>query len=186
MKNIIIKVRETLAIKPNTVIVIDGCCASGKSTLAAMLAEKFDSQIIRMDDFFLPFEMRTEQRLAQTGGNVHYERFNDEVVSGIKSGKEFDYRVFCCKTGSFSETKAINPDKPIIIEGSYSLHPEIPDIGDLKIFLKVDYNTQLERILKRNGGEALETFKTKWIPFENKYFAEFNIESRCDIIYVNK
>ena len=65
------------------VVGIDGMAAAGKTTLAAELADKFCGEVIHMDDFFLPFELRTAERLKEPGGNVHYERFIDEVVSKI-------------------------------------------------------------------------------------------------------
>ena len=176
------EIEKLLGEKPNAVIGIDGFCASGKTTLAEQLAQKFNAQIIHMDDFFLPFDMRTEQRLSETGGNVHYERFNTEVVSGLKKSSEFVYRAFSCKYGDFRETRRILPCKPVIIEGSYAFHPKIKLSYDLKIFVKADLETRHERILKRNGEDALEVFKAKWIPFENRYFEEFNIEESCDII----
>ena len=49
-----------------------------------------------MDDFFLPFELRTAERLKEPGGNVHYERFIDEVVSKLSAGEPFEYGVFRC------------------------------------------------------------------------------------------
>lgn len=176
------KIKKILSAKPNSVIAIDGSCASGKTTLAAELAKRFDMQIIHMDDFFLLPEMRTEERLSQAGGNVHYERFIDEVVNGIRIGNEFSYRVFSCKKGDFNGTNTINPKKPIVIEGAYALHPVIPDIYDLKIFLDADLDTRLERIEKRNGADALEVFKSKWIPLENLYFNAFDIMNKCDIV----
>lgn len=179
-------IQKLLLTKPNAVIAIDGCCASGKTTLARRLADKLNMQIIHTDDFFLPFEMRTAERLSAAGGNVHYERFNEEVCAGIMSGSPFEYRVFNCKTGGYDGVRTVDPQKPIIVEGAYCLHPEIPDIYDLKIFLDVDCETQLQRILQRNGNEALEAFKTKWIPFENRYFAESGIREKCDIIIENK
>lgn len=179
-------IQKLLLAKPNAVIAIDGCCASGKTTLTEKIANEFRMQIIHMDDFFLPFEMRTPERLNEAGGNVHYERFKEEVGGGIMSKSPFEYRVFSCKTGCYDGTVSIDPQKPIIVEGAYCLHPEIPDIYDLKIFMTVDYQTQLDRILERNGSEALEAFKTKWIPFENRYFAEFGIKEKCDIIIENK
>ena len=182
MDNLFVEIEKLINRKPNAVIGIDGYCASGKTTLANLIAEKSDVQIIHMDDFFLPFDMRTPERLSETGGNVHYERFNEEVVSGLAEGGKFDYRAFCCKIGGYGENKTVLPDKPIIIEGSYSFHPRINLKYDMKIFLKADYETRLERILKRNGAEALEVFKSKWIPLENRYFEEFDIESKCDII----
>ena len=183
MEKLINEIQKKILQKGRIIIAVDGPCASGKTTLASLLSEKFDAQVIHMDNFFLPFDMRTSERLSQAGGNVHYERFVGEVVAGIRSGKSFTYGVFDCHTGKTDKSEMILPSKSIIIEGSYSLHPEIPqDIYDLKIFLETDSETQLERIMKRNGAEALEVFKNKWIPFENKYFEEFNIKSGCDII----
>lgn len=181
MDKIIKAVEKILTDKSKAIIAIDGCCASGKTTLAAQLAERFDAQVIHMDDFFLPVHMRTEQRLSQAGGNVHYERFNSEVIAGLESGSEFKYRAYSCRTGNYTESGCIFPQKTVIIEGSYTLHPKIPDIFDLKIFLEISYEAQLRRILERNGADSLEAFKNKWIPLENRYFQEFDIKNRCDI-----
>lgn len=182
MKEIIDKAKQILSEKNRIIIAIDGYCASGKTTLAVQLAEVFDAQVIHMDDFFLPPDMRTEKRLLQAGGNVHYERFCDEVIAGLESGEAFTYNKFSCHTDDYSKSELISPDRNIIVEGSYSMHPEISDIYDLKIFLEAYYETQLKRILNRNGDVALEVFKSKWIPLENRYFDEFNIKSKCDII----
>ncbi len=186
MKHIFDKIDKLISDKSNAVIAIDGMCASGKTTFASLLAEQFDAQIIHMDDFFLPPEMRTAERLSEPGGNIHHERFSEEVISGILSRAEFSYRVFSCKTGGYVQAQTVQPSKPIIIEGAYAIHPQIPDIYDFKIFLEVSSETQLKRIHKRNGSEALEIFKSKWIPFENKYFAEFGIKNKCDYIILNE
>lgn len=178
IKNLIFK-------KSNAVIAIDGCCASGKTTLAQTLAENSGAQIIHTDDFFLPFEMRTAERLSLPGGNIHFERFADEVINGIKNGEPFEYRIFNCKIGGYDGTKIVDPSKPIIIEGAYSLRPEFSDIYDYKIFMTVDEEIQIDRIIKRNGTEALEIFKSKWIPLENKYFDYFSIANQCDIVIKN-
>ena len=168
--------------KPAAVIAIDGPCASGKTTLAKLIAEKTGAQVIHMDDFFLPAEMRTFERLSQAGGNVHYERFNSQVTKGIASGKEFVYGVYSCIRGTTTPSSPVFPDKPIVIEGSYALHPEITLPYNLKIFVEADYETRLARILHRNSADALEIFKSKWIPLEDKYFQEFGIRQKCDII----
>lgn len=186
MENLIKKISALLAQKPNAVIGIDGCCASGKTTLAARLAEQFDAQVIHMDDFFLPPEMRTEERLGQAGGNVHYERFISEVAADLKSGGKFEYGVFSCKTARISGRKTVNTEKPVIIEGAYAVHPKINIKYDLKIFVTVNHETQLKRIAARNGADALETFISKWIPFENKYFSEYGIAEKCDCVITNE
>lgn len=167
---------------PYAIIAIDGNCASGKTTLSETLSERFNAQVIHTDDFFLPPEMRSPQRLSEPGGNIHYERFIDEVIAGIKSGKPFDYGVFDCSQGKITRRITIACGTPLIIEGAYSLHPAIPDIYDLKIFLEISGEAQLQRILKRNGAQALEAFASKWIPLENEYFDRLKIREKCDLI----
>lgn len=186
MKQLTEKIQLILTHKPNAVIGIDGSCASGKTTLAALLAKQFNAQVIHMDDFFLPPEMRTESRLLQAGGNIHYERFNSEVAAGLKSGSRFEYGVFSCKTSGIIGKKTITPESPIIIEGAYAMHPQIEDIYDLKVFVTVSAETQLKRIAARNGSDALEAFTSKWIPLENKYFSEYSIAEKCDCLITNE
>ncbi|MBQ3256889.1 MAG: hypothetical protein IJA67_05715 [Oscillospiraceae bacterium] len=65
------------------VIGMDGMAASGKSTLAALLADRLDAAVIHMDDFFLPQGFRTPERLRTPGGNVYYERFCKECGYGF-------------------------------------------------------------------------------------------------------
>ncbi len=176
------EIKNLISQKSNPVIAIDGCCASGKTTLAQKIAEEIGAQVIHTDDFFLPFELRTAERYDLPGGNIHFERFVEEVINGIKRGKPFEYRIFNCKIGGYDGVKSIDPSKPIIIEGAYSLRPEFADAYDYKIFMTVDKEIQLDRILTRNGSEALEIFKLKWIPLENRYFEFFGIEKQCDIV----
>ena len=178
-------IKNLISQKSNPVIAIDGYCASGKTTLAQKLAEKIGAQVIHTDDFFLPFELRTNERLNTAGGNIHYERCAAEVIDGIKSGKPFEHRIFNCKAGGYDGFKSIDPSKPIIIEGAYSMRPEFIGIYDYKIFMAVDEDIQLDRILERNGKEALEIFKSKWIPLENRYFEYFNVEEQCDTVIKN-
>ncbi len=182
MKYLSETIKETLSANPSAVIAVDGMCASGKTTAANRLAEEFGLQIIHMDDFFLPPDMRTAERLSAPGGNVHYERFVEEVVLPLKNGEDSEYRVFNCSVGDYTEKRRILCSKPVIIEGAYSTHPEIPDIYDLKIFFRVSPETQLARIEKRNGMQALRSFEKKWIPFENRYFKAFAVEEKCDVI----
>lgn len=182
MINIFDKIKDIIEANPQAVIAADGMCASGKTTFAHRLAEEFGFQIVHTDDFFLPFDMRTQERLSQAGGNVHYERLLEEVIIPLKEKRDAEYRVFDCSSGTYKEKRTVIYGRPVIIEGAYSLHPGNPDIYDLKIFFCISPQLQLERIEKRNGAQALEAFKEKWIPFENRYFSEFGISGKCDVI----
>ncbi len=175
---------DTLLEEKQTVTVaIEGGSASGKTTLAGLLADVYECNVFHMDDFFLPQGRKTPERLNEPGGNVDYERFADDVASRLKIGSVFSYRPYDCKTGCFKDAVSVSPKALNIVEGVYSLHPALADIYDMKLFLKTDEDTQLARIRQRSGEAMLKRFVTEWIPLENIYFDMLKIEQSCDFVY---
>ncbi|MEF9946389.1 MAG: uridine kinase [Lachnospiraceae bacterium] len=163
------------------VIGIDGRCGAGKTTLANLLSDKLDAPVIHMDDFFLPLSLRTKERLEEAGGNIHYERFKEEVTKGLNMNQSMTYRAFDCKIMDYSHEILI-PKAPItIVEGVYSFHPFFGNVYDYKIFCDIMKENQKARIISRNGKENYEQFEQRWIPMEEKYFDEFGIREQCDI-----
>lgn len=176
------KQREKKAEGRSCVIAIDGPCASGKTTLAERLAAATGAGIVHMDDFFLPVELRTKERLGEPGGNVHYERFLEEVIPALLRGGDFAYRRFDCGRMEMGEWRQIRAAEAVIVEGSYSCHPKLGDYMDLRIFLEIDGKLQRERILRREGKEAAERFWKRWIPMEELYLETYRIRERADIL----
>lgn len=164
------------------IIAIDGRSASGKTTLARQLKFILNAQTIHMDDFFLPPEMRNKTRYEQAGGNVHYERFCEEVLPGLKKTTAFSYRIFDCKKNRFHGNRMIWESRWRIVEGAYSLHPEFGKYADLKIFYDISPDEQMRRIYERNGAKNARIFQTRWIPLEEKYIENFNIRKKADLI----
>ena len=174
-------IERLLAQQDQVIIAIDGKCTSGKTTLASKLAEIYDCNVFHMDDFFLRPEQRTPERFAEVGGNVDYERFQEEVLLPLKSGKAFSYRPFDCSTFTIAPPVAVTPKKLNIIEGTYSHHPYFGDPYDLKILLTISETAQELRILQR--PEFLrERFRNQWIPMENRYLEHFRIAEKADLI----
>ncbi|MDF2537846.1 MAG: uridine kinase [Herbinix sp.] len=174
-------IEELLKKDKPVIVAIDGMCGSGKSYLASILAATFDCNVFHMDDYFVPLEMKKEDRLAQPGGNVHYERFKEEVINSLVNNWTVTYRPYLCGLWRLGEEVVVEPKKLTIIEGTYSLHPELRNAYSITVFLSIDKNKQLERILERNGEEKLKQFIDKWIPLESLYFDHLGIPSLCDI-----
>lgn len=169
-----------LALKNRIIIAIDGRCASGKTTLASLLSEKTDCNIIHLDDFFLRPEQRTKERFSEAGGNIDYERFEEEVLIPLKGGKDFSFRPFDCGTMTLSAPVNIAQKQITIIEGSYSCHPVLKKYYDLCVFMATLPDKQQKRLLKRNPA-LVERFREEWIPMEERYFEAFEIEKGCDM-----
>ncbi len=164
------------------VISIDGRAASGKTTLSSYLSYITGASVVHMDDFFLPPALRTEERLQEAGGNIHYERFIEEVLPEIRKGNEFTYTAFDCSVMDYGEKRTVHPSPYIIVEGAYSCHPLFGDYTDIKVFSDISPEDQMKRILLRNGEKMAEMFASRWIPMEEKYYKVFRIKEKADLI----
>lgn len=184
---------QLLSEKKHVLLALDGRCSAGKSTLARLLSEKYLCNIIHMDDFYLPPELRTKERLKTPGGNVHYERFQEQVLPALLTLKaqtqDFEkasYQAFDCHTMNYKSALCTIEDRPLtIVEGSYCLRPEFRDVFDCKVFLDISPELQKERLLLRNGKEAWLNFESKWIPMEEQYFAVMTPDTVCDFSFHN-
>ena len=165
------------------VIAIDGMTGSGKTTLSEELSQVYCAPIFHADDYFLPPELRTEERLNEPGGNIHYEKMKKEIIDILVEGKinsTIKYKPFICKNQSYGEEKSFKLSKINIVEGSYCLNPYFGKYYDISVFLKINEKSQIERLTKR-CPQMINNFINKWIPLEKKYHDAFKLYDNCDI-----
>lgn len=167
---------------PRTLTAMDGPCATGKSTLGARLSQIYGCPLFHTDDFFLPPERKTPERLAQPGGNVDYERFFAQVLAPLSRGEPVLYQPYRCHSGALAAARTIPPAPLAVVEGVYSLRPEFQPLYQVKCFLSAPWPVREARLLERCGPEGLERFRTLWIPLEDRYFQAFSISDACDTI----
>lgn len=184
IKNVVEKIKDQVTNAGRCIVAIDGNSASGKSTLASLLATTFDCNLFHMDDYFLTPSQRTMERLNEIGGNFDRERFLLEVLLPISKNQTIQTKRYDCKTNRFCPMQTYPQKDVTIIEGCYSTHPALLPYYTLTIFLSISPNTQRERIISRNPALA-ESFFSKWIPLENKFFVQNESKNKCDLIIVN-
>ena len=161
-------------------LALDGRCGSGKTTLAARLAEQFPQSItVHTDDFYLPPQQRTEGWEHIPCANMDLERLLAEVLAPAREGKQFSYRAYSCREGAYLPPVCCGLVPLIIVEGSYSQHPALAAYYDLKIFVTCSSEEQ-EKRLRTREGERYGNFVRRWIPLEEGYFAEYGIEAKAD------
>ena len=164
------------------VAAVDGRCGSGKSTLSALAARKLGCPLFHMDDFFLPPELRTPERLAQPGGNVHYERVEAELLRPLRAGGKASFRPFDCQTLGYRPPVEASVTGLAILEGSYALHPALRRYYDYTVFLTCSPEEQRRRLLNREGQERMPNFLRRWIPLEEAYFQGTGLPAGCDLV----
>ncbi len=171
-----------LARKGGGIVSIEGGSASGKTTLASYLAACYPCAVFHMDDFFLRPQQRTEERLAQPGGNVDRERFLEEVLLPVTRGETVRLRRYDCHTQTVQPPVDCAHQALTIVEGAYSMHPDLAPYYDLSVFLAVPPQVQHARVKVRNTPEQQARFFNIWIPMEQRYFQATGAQERCDLV----
>ena len=106
------------------VLALDGRCGSGKTTMAAALAEQFpDSIVLHTDDFYLPPADRVPGWEQTPCANMDFARLRDEVLAPARAGKPVLYRAYSCREGAYLPVQQLAAQPLVILEGSYSHHP---------------------------------------------------------------
>ena len=180
---IFIKTDKLMSERESVIIAIEGGSASGKTTLSATLREVYDCNIVHMDDFFLRPEQRTKERFSEIGGNVDRERVRDEVLEPYSKGDTVRYRPFDCSTMTLDPPITLQKKKLTVVEGAYSMHPELERYYDLSVFLDISPELQRSRITVRNTPAMAERFFSEWIPLERDYFEKTGARERCDLVF---
>ena len=85
-------IRELQPMHSQLRVALDGPCATGKSTLAQWLSRQLDCPVLRMDDFFLTPDLRTQERLSRPGENVDHQRFFTQALQPLCQGQPARFR----------------------------------------------------------------------------------------------
>ena len=98
---VIERIERVFTEREHVFVAIDGPCASGKTTLAALLQRRFDGNVLHMDDFSCA-RNNALRNVRRTGSNVDRERFEEEVAGSARCRKYravsslgLPYRRFC-------------------------------------------------------------------------------------------
>lgn len=163
-------------------IALDGRCGSGKTTLAAQLAERFpDSAVFHTDDFYLPPADRVDGWEHIPCANMDLARLSREVLTPARAGDAVCYRAYSCREGAYLPAKSIASKPLFLVEGSYSHHPLLTENYDLRVFVTCSKEEQARRLQAREG-KRYPNFVQRWIPLEEGYFAQYHIETHADLI----
>ena len=141
-----------------------------------------DCLVFHMDDFFLPPALRTPERYAAPGGNVHYERVEAELLRPLRETGAACFRPFDCRSMDFSAPIRAELTGLALVEGSYALHPALRGWYDRTVFLTCSPGEQRLRLLAREGPKRLPAFLERWIPLEEAYFQSTGLPGGCDLV----
>jgi uridine kinase len=155
------------------IVGICGGSASGKTTLAKKLSKLFDCEvgILSLDNYYKNFSGMVEEL-----SKVNYDHpdslditFFIEHIEALKEGRKIEVPVYDYENhGRKKETKSLQVNKLLIIEGLFLYNIGIPDeLFDLKVFMDTPSDIRFIRRLVRDREERGRTVES----IVNQYLA---------------
>ena len=155
------------------IIVIDGPAGSGKTTLAKSLSGLLENcPIIHMDEIYDGWENALSPKTSQD--------LVEWVINPLLESKSIEFVKYDWYLEKRIEKVVINLPKVLIIEGVGSSSFEISKYASLKLWIEVNKETGINRVLTRDGQQIQEQMK-KWQSQESKFFIENNSKENSDI-----
>ena len=155
------------------IIVIDGPAGSGKTTLAKSLSGLLENcPIIHMDEIYDGWENALSPKTSQD--------LVEWVINPLLESRSIEFVKYDWYLEKRIEKVVINLPKVLIIEGVGSSSFEISKHVSLKLWIEVNKETGINRVLTRDGQQIQEQMK-KWQTRESKFFIENNSKENSDI-----
>ena len=165
------------------IIGIAGGTASGKTTLAKKLKEKFEDDVILLshDFYYKSYTHMTMEERLQSNYDCPDAFETDYLIKQLKElqeGKGIQQPIYSYVTRlREKETVTVEPKKVIIVEGILILeNKELVDMFDLKVFVDTDADIRLLRLIKRDIKERgldieyiSEKYKSTLKPMHEQY-----------------
>lgn len=187
LDNILGRMEEAQKNNRRLLLVIDGKCGSGKTTLSERLGERYGCNVFHIDDFYLPIIMQTPEVMKEPGGNINYDRFLAEIMAPLTADSTVVYRPFLCMEQKYAPGVSLKKTGVNVIEGTYSCHPvlreiyaKLTDWEVITLFMDIDDRNQHDRVRGRVGELRFKLFEDKWIPREREYFSAYSVREYCD------
>jgi para-aminobenzoate synthetase len=178
-------------------VAIDGPSGSGKSVLAARVAEKLDGVVVPSDDFYASdvtdagwAARSAAERVADV---INWRRLRAEALEPLLAGRPATWHPFDFEgrrpDGSFPRSASrvtLEPAAIIILDGAYSSRPELADLIDLSVFVDVPAAERHRRLVERDGDLYTGAWEQRWKAAEDYYFTTVRPRASFDLVVVNE
>jgi uridine kinase len=171
------------------VLAIDGHGGSGKSTIAAAVAEATGAALVHTDDFFRP-GLRAVSRPGggpgpEPGARVleqyyDWRRLRAQALDPLRAGRGAEFRRFDWDRGrGLDGTATVRPSGLIVVEGVFSASPELADQVNRSVLVDTP---EAERLRRLHLRVAPEEWDDEWLAAERAYFRLVRPPSSFDLV----
>lgn len=152
-------------------VCVDGPAGSGKTTLAAQLADALEAPVVHMDDLYEGWAGGPD------GGAANLRRW---VLDPLAAGEQVRYRRYDWDTGAWAEWHDVPPATHLVVEGCGSAARQVDALGAFRIWVEADDDERLRRGLARDGDEMRDHW-LRWMDDEAAHFARESTRARADV-----
>ncbi len=158
------------------VIAIDGRAGAGKTTLAnelfLALSPKRKVAVVHLDEIYAGWELALTDMLTSS---------LSQIIKSISGGESVTFPIYNWNWQQFDLERKISPCDLIIIEGVGSGQRIVREIATATIWIDIDQETGLERVLGRDGN-AIEDQMNIWQEREEEHFLSEATRENADFI----
>ncbi|MBO3086270.1 uridine kinase [Cellulomonas fengjieae] len=179
-------------------VAIDGVGASGKSALAAALAQRIDARpvvVLHADDFFQPAVVRHARgRLSPEGfwlETYDYATLTSWALTPLRADGDGLYRgsSFDRATGQTWRPAAVQAphDALVLVEGTFLLRDELVGFWDYSVFVDVPLEVMVRRMALRDGldPDPEHGLMHRYVGAQRLYFARAVPWQRASLVVDN-
>lgn len=154
-------------------ICVDGPAGSGKTTLAAQLADALDAPVVHMDDLY-------EGWAAGPDGGA--AKLREGVLDPLAAGKRARYRRYDWERAAWAEWHVLPPSSRVIVEGCGAAARQVDTFpgGAHILWVEADDAERLRRGLDRDGADAHDHW-IQWMKDEAVHYARENTRARAHV-----
>jgi uridine kinase len=167
------------------IVGIDGGGGGGKSTLASGISDAFDGRvsIVRCDDFYRPLIGAQYSQLTPEEAYENYfdwRRLRDEALMRLRSGNRARYQRYVWSTDRLAEWIEIEPREIVLVEGVFSMRPELRSVIDVAIFIETSREERMRRMLARPQSNT--SWMDQWMAAEDWYLEHLAPHRGADLV----
>jgi dephospho-CoA kinase len=151
-------------------ICVDGPAGSGKTTLAAELAELSGAPVLHMDDMFEGWD-----GLPQITSQL------ESLLRPLAGGRSGTYRRWDWPGNAWAETVIVPPAPLLVLEGVGSGSARVADLITVLAWVEVPFELRMERGLERGGVGVAENWR-QWAVDEQDVFTRERTRERADVV----
>jgi uridine kinase len=172
-------------------VALDGRSGTGKSTIARFIASQLSGVEVTADDFWVggynsEWDTRTPREKAEKA--IDWQKIRAEVLEPLLDGRPTSWHPFnwAAGHGLAEQTITAEPKPLIVLDGAYSTRPELSDLIDLGVLVKMPNDShRRNRLIGREGREYMADWHNRWDVAEDYYFTEVRPKDSFDMIISN-